>query len=151
VEDDAWIRRCRSCWRRAVRTAGQRQTAPASGRLPSCGSASAESDLHVAPVPPSPTCISVDLPRSASLCPASLHDPLPPIPMKPTPKYSFHLAPLLAGLMFLHSYSCVLCASSVEEDVRHLFSSCLFSDACWTYLGVILGSFPGLSVNGASS
>jgi hypothetical protein len=71
--------------------------------------------------------------------------------MKPAPKYSFHLAPLLAGLMFLHSYSCVLCASSVEEDVRHLFSSCLFSDACWTYLGVILGSFPGLSVNGASS
>jgi hypothetical protein len=31
----------------------------------------------------------------------------------------------------------VLCASSVEENVRHLFFSCPFSDACWTYLGVI--------------
>jgi hypothetical protein len=30
---------------------------------------------------------------------------------------------------------CSLC-ENVEEDVRHLFFECPFSDACWTYLGV---------------
>jgi hypothetical protein len=25
---------------------------------------------------------------------------------------------------------------NVEEDIRHLFFSCPFSDACWTYLGI---------------
>lgn len=36
--------------------------------------------------------------------------------------------------MFLHSYSCVLCVENVEEDIRHLFFTCPFSDACQTVL-----------------
>jgi hypothetical protein len=38
--------------------------------------------------------------------------------------------------MFLPSYTCVLCVENVEEDIRHLFFSCPFSDAFWTYLGI---------------
>jgi hypothetical protein len=38
--------------------------------------------------------------------------------------------------MFLPSYSCVLCVQHVEEDVKHLFFGCPFSQACWAYLGV---------------
>jgi hypothetical protein len=38
--------------------------------------------------------------------------------------------------MIVPSYTCVLCVANVEEDIRHLFFSYLFSDACWTYLGI---------------
>jgi hypothetical protein len=38
--------------------------------------------------------------------------------------------------MSLPSYTCVLCVENLEEDIRHLFFVCPFSDACWTYLGV---------------
>ena len=43
---------------------------------------------------------------------------------------------LLNRNMFLPSYFCVLCVENLEEGIRHLFFSCPFSDACWTYLGV---------------
>jgi hypothetical protein len=37
---------------------------------------------------------------------------------------------------FLSSYTCVLCVENLEEDIRHLFFACPFSDACLTYLGI---------------
>jgi hypothetical protein len=37
----------------------------------------------------------------------------------------------------------------LEEDIRHLFFSFPFSDACWTYLGSLVGFILGISANGA--
>lgn len=36
----------------------------------------------------------------------------------------------------LETYSCVLCVENLEEDIQHIFFSCTFSDACWTYMGI---------------
>jgi hypothetical protein len=38
--------------------------------------------------------------------------------------------------MVLDSYVCALCVEGLEEDFKHLFFSCPFSDACWTFLGI---------------
>jgi hypothetical protein len=44
--------------------------------------------------------------------------------------------------MFLPSYDCVLCSSSVEETVDHLFLECDFAGACWGLIGQTVISSP---------
>jgi hypothetical protein len=37
---------------------------------------------------------------------------------------------------YLHTYSCVLCDSNVEETLVHLFLNCTFSAWCWRLVGI---------------
>ena len=38
--------------------------------------------------------------------------------------------------MILPDYNCVLCPSTVEESLTHLFIHCPFSQACWASIGL---------------
>jgi len=40
--------------------------------------------------------------------------------------------------MHLESFDCVLCDSSVEEEVDHLFLRCDFAKACWNLVGLTI-------------
>ncbi|KAG2609703.1 hypothetical protein PVAP13_4KG060500 [Panicum virgatum] len=38
--------------------------------------------------------------------------------------------------MHLPSYSCDMCDLGVEEDIKHLFSTCIFATECWASIGI---------------
>lgn len=40
--------------------------------------------------------------------------------------------------MPLEDYNCVLCHSTVEETLMHLFLASPFSNACWATLGLVV-------------
>ena len=42
--------------------------------------------------------------------------------------------------MILQDYSCVLCPSTSDESLEHLFIHCNFERACWASIGLIVGN-----------
>jgi hypothetical protein len=42
--------------------------------------------------------------------------------------------------MVLPDYTCVCCVDSEEESMADLFINCSFSQACWAFIGLLVGA-----------